>query len=179
MQKSGQRTLRQAAQWKQQYARHRRLYREIRKNAPDILGSPNFKRTGTYIQHGNMSVKGHSMNVARYSLAISDKLAKLGIACSRGELIRGALLHDYFLYDWHDRKRARLKPHGFYHPSVALENAAKEYVLTQREQDIIRKHMWPLTVIPPVCREAWIVTTADKWCSLLETIGIHQGRRYG
>ena len=35
--------------------------------------------------------------------------------------------------------------------------------------------MWPLTVVPPMCREAWIVTTADKWCSLLETIHLHKG----
>ena len=36
--------------------------------------------------------------------------------------------------------------------------------------------MWPLTVIPPMCREAWIVTTADKYCSLLETLYIQRGR---
>ena len=33
----------------------------------------------------------------------------------------------------------------------------------------------PLTVIPPKCREAWIVTLADKWCSTLETIRIAKG----
>jgi len=35
--------------------------------------------------------------------------------------------------------------------------------------------MWPLTVIPPMCREAWIVTTADKYCSLMETFHFHKG----
>lgn len=101
---------------------------------------------------------------------------KLHIRCSRRELIRGALLHDYFLYDWHipdDENPHRL--HGFYHPGVALRNALKEYHLTEREKDIIRKHMWPLTVIPPGCREAWIVSAADKWCSLLETLHMHRG----
>ena len=30
--------------------------------------------------------------------------------------------------------------------------------------------MWPLTISAvPMCREAWIVTMADKWCSLMET----------
>lgn len=183
MQKSSARTVRQAEQWKQKYMKQRRLYKEIRDHAPDILTSPNFSRTREHIQHGNMTVNAHCMNVAKYSLAISDKLAKLGIHCKREELIRGALLHDYFLYDWHDADhRQPYKLHGFYHPGIALKNASKEYELTPREQEIIRKHMWPLTVVPPTCREAWIVTTADKWCSLLETIRIHKGHgahKYG
>ena len=35
--------------------------------------------------------------------------------------------------------------------------------------------MWPLTVIPPMCREAWVVTMADKYSSLLETIKVRKG----
>ena len=65
--------------------------------------------------------------------------------------------------------------HGFFHPGRALGNAAKEYPLTPREMEIIKKHMWPLTPIPPMCREAWIVTMADKWCSLLETLHVRKG----
>ena len=42
-------------------------------------------------------------------------------------------------------------------------------------KDIIKKHMWPLTIIPPACREAWIVTAADKYCSLLETLKLRRG----
>ena len=26
-----------------------------------------------------------------------------------------------------------------------------------------------------MCREAWIVTMADKWCSLMETFHVHKG----
>ena len=91
-------------------------------------------------------------------------------------MVRGALLHDYFLYDWHDKSRENYQRlHGFYHPGIALRNASMEYELTLREKDIIKKHMWPLTVVPPLCREAWIVTTADKYCSLLETLKLHRG----
>jgi uncharacterized protein len=68
------------------------------------------------------------------------------------------------------------KLHGFYHPGRALHNAQKEYHLTPREKDIIKKHMWPLTISAvPMCREAWIVTMADKWCSLMETFHVHKG----
>ena len=47
---------------------------------------------------------------------------------------------------------------------------AGDALLTDRQRDIIGKHMWPLTLRPPACREAWIVTMADKYCSLMETI---------
>ena len=168
-----QRSERKAKIWKKKLERYRTIQRQIEKSAPDILSSRNFRRTKEHIQHGNMTVNNLVMNGARYSLALSESLH---IRCNRRELIRGALLHDYFLYDWHtpDEKNPH-KLHGFYHPGTALRNAVKEYRLSNREKDIIRKHMWPLTVVPPMCREAWIVTAADKWCSLMETLHLHRG----
>ena len=170
-----QRTASQARKWKRKLERYRKIHREIKRDAEDILGSRNFWRMKEYIQHGNVTVNAHVMNVARYSIIISDKLH---IPCNRRELIRGALLHDYFLYDWHDKTRKNYQRlHGFYHPGIALKNASMEYPLTLREKDIIKKHMWPLTVVPPLCREAWIVTTADKYCSLLETLRLRRGAK--
>lgn len=155
------------------FRKQKELHQLLREYGGDILASDNFKKTREHIQHGNVTVNSHCVNVAKYSLAISKKL---GIRCSEKDLVRGALLHDYFLYDWHEKiHRDRKKLHGFYHPGIALRNAAKEYKLTNREKDIIKKHMWPLTVVPPQCREAWIVTAADKYCSLLETIRLHRG----
>lgn len=155
--------------------REKEIRDEIQFAAEDILNSDNFSMTDEFIQHGNVSVRSHSLNVAKYSLLFSKKLPA---ECNERELIRGALLHDYFLYDWHKKEGRNYKGlHGFYHPSVALENAAKEYPLTDREKDIIKKHMWPLTVVPPMCREAWIVTAADKYCSFMETVRLHRGYR--
>ena len=168
------RQAKRSERWRKHFRRQRELHRQIWDAAPDILCSRNFNSTKGYIQHGNMTVNQHCMNVAKYSLAISDKLH---IRCNRKELIRGALLHDYFLYDWHDGEAKKpTNLHGFYHPGIALRNASQEYDLTPRERDIIIKHMWPLTLTRvPMCREAWIVTTADKWCSLLETFRVHHG----
>lgn len=169
--KSGK--LKRTQKWNKFCEKQLRLHKEIRENARDILEAENFLKTGKFIQHGTMTVQNHCRDVARCSLQISDIMH---IRCERRELIRGALLHDYFLYDWHDKKHRKITGlHGFCHPSIALENASREYELTDREKDIIKKHMWPLTIVPPVCREAWIVTTADKWCSLLETLRLHRG----
>lgn len=169
-----QRSAKKIRKWKEKFERERELRQEIRAAAPDILRSKNFRSTRSHVQHGNMTVNDHSMNVAKCSLAISEKLH---IPCEKKELIRGALLHDYFLYDWHTQDYVSPhKLHGFYHPGRALKNAQQEYQLTPRERDIIKKHMWPLTISAmPMCREAWIVTMADKWCSLMETFHVHKG----
>ena len=158
---------------RKRYEKRRQLYRLLREHASDILKSENFRSTKNYIQHGTMPVHRHCIDVAEQSIAISKFLR---IPCNEREMVRGALLHDYFLYDWHDKSRENYQRlHGFYHPGIALRNASMEYELTLREKDIIKKHMWPLTVVPPLCREAWIVTTADKYCSLLETLKLHRG----
>lgn len=154
------------------------IHRKIHNQARDILRSRNYAQTKYHIQHGTMSVRQHTINVARCSIAMSEQLNKLGIYCNQRALIRGALLHDYFLYDWHDKDHLEIHNlHGFYHPSIALDNAKKEYELSKLEQDIIKKHMWPLTVIPPMCREAWVVTAADKYCSTLETLRLMGEKR--
>lgn len=168
-----QRSERARERWINRYYKERALHNRIREAAQDILNSQNFNSTKEYIQHGNVTVNMHCMNVAKYSVAMARRLH---IHCSETELIRGALLHDYFLYDWHDKDYiSPHKLHGFYHPGRALKNAMNEYTLTPREQDIIKKHMWPLTIVPPACREAWIVSMADKWCSTLETVHIQKG----
>ena len=141
--------------------------------ASDILNSENFQKTKKHIQHGNMTVYEHCVNVAKTSFMLQHALK---INCNERDLIRGALLHDYYLYDWHIKdKDNSYALHGFYHPGIALNNAKKEYKLTECQEEIIRKHMWPLTVIPPTCKEAWIVTAADKYCSFMETLYFHKG----
>ena len=123
------------------------------------------RRMEKFTQHGDTSCLLHTIAVAYYSIKIAEFF---GIKYKKRDLIRGALLHDYFLYDWHDGEKER-RIHGFTHPMTALRNADRDFDLTDTERDIIKKHMFPLTVIPPTCREGWIVCLADKYCSLYET----------
>ncbi len=155
------------------WARDKAYYKEIREAAPDILASRNFASTAGFIQHGNMSVRCHVIHVAKMALYLADKW---GIDCDRRAMVRGALLHDFFLYDWHiGEHRLPWKLHGFYHPGRALRNAKAEFCLGSVEEDVIIKHMWPLTVVPPRNREAWLVSLADKCCSLMETFHVIRG----
>lgn len=124
------------------------------------------RRMEKFTQHGDTSCLLHTIAVAYYSIKIAEFF---GIKYKKRDLIRGALLHDYFLYDWHDGEKERRNTQGFTHPMTALRNADRDFDLTDTERDIIKKHMFPLTVIPPTCREGWIVCLADKYCSLYET----------
>ncbi len=148
----------------------------LKKHGSDILGSDKYLRLKSFIQHGNVTVYEHSIHVALCAIKLNRRL---GVKGRERELVRGALLHDYFLYDWHDSEapgNIHPKLHGFYHPGIALKNATRDFALTEREKDIIKKHMWPLTVNPPRCREAWLVCLADKYASTLETLKLRKGK---
>ena len=113
-----------------------------------------------FIQHGHISTYDHVLSVTRLSFYLNRRFH---LGASDSELVRGAFLHDFFLYDWHNSQ--------FHHPAVALKNAMQRYHLSPVEQNIIKSHMWPLTLFSiPKCRAALIVCLADKICSSYETI---------
>lgn len=142
------------------------LREELRK-----LHRTRFVINKTFIQHGTTSIYQHCVSVAYRSIIIA---AKYNIEVDMHSLIRGALLHDYFLYDWHDKKLREL--HGFHHPEIAWRNATQDFNLNPIEQNIIRRHMFPMTLIPPKYKEAWIICLADKLCSSQETLKLHPAR---
>ena len=125
-----------------------------------------------------MTVYTHVTSVARASLFFAERLGRVGVSVDRASLLRGALLHDYFLYDWHDPDPSH-RLHGFRHPFFALARAEEDFELTPRERNIIVRHMFPLVPVPPTCREAWIVCLADKWCALRETMAGRLPRKGG
>lgn len=119
-----------------------------------------------FFQHGNTTVYEHSVRVVQVSLYLT---AKLKLRVNEESMIRGAMLHDYFLYDWHDNNKEHCL-HGFRHPYTALKNAEADFRLNKIEKNIILRHMFPLTPIPPFYKEAWIVCAADKYCALEEKL---------
>lgn len=123
-----------------------------------------------YIQHGNTSTFQHCLIVAYYSYLTA---LRLPFQYNLKSIVRGAMLHDFYLYDWHIPHKSH-RYHGFVHPGFALNNARKYFKLNPIEEDIIEKHMWPLTLNKfPTCKEAFLVCMIDKYCSLAETFYIN------
>ncbi len=130
-----------------------------------LAGKTDLNQMDHYIQHGDTSTLWHSVAVAYYSFWLARRL---GIDCHVKSLVYGALLHDYFLYDWHIPAPDH-RFHGFTHPKAALENALRDWRPDAVQRDIIARHMFPLTLKPPRFCESVLVCLVDKGCSLAET----------
>ena len=116
-----------------------------------------------YPQHSTCNRLDHIRAVTYMSFVLSKKFS-LDVKAAT----RGALLHDLVYYDWHDPDYSH-RPHGFRHPRFAAFNAKLlNPAITKKEQRIILRHMWPLTILPPSSREGFIVTFSDKYCASRE-----------
>jgi len=140
------------------------LWAEFKTCIEDLLAHPDVRLMHSFRQHGGISCLEHCLRVSYSSFHICRRLG-----LDRRSAARGALLHDFFLYDWHTTKTPQ-GLHAFEHPSVALGNARRRFDLSEREKDIIVKHMWPLTLRPPRFAESLAVALADKYCTFSETL---------
>lgn len=140
-----------------------------------ILNSEKYQELDNYRQHGNQTVKEHCINVAVKSIAFVDKH---NIKCDKKSLVVGCLLHDFFLYDWHEKGNRMNNLHAFTHPTTALNNAKKYYKLNKIEEEMIKKHMWPTTIILPTKTEIWVIVLIDKICAFQETFKLEKALQY-
>ena len=130
----------------------------------DILESEVINSMDRFIQHGDTTCKAHCIQVSYMSYCICRKYNW----DYRGAA-RAGLLHDLFLYDWHSHaKETGEYFHGFTHPAVALKNADRHFQLTDAERNMILRHMWPLTPVPPRSMAGMSIVYADKFCGLVE-----------
>jgi len=117
----------------------------------DILKNEEFIALKYEIHHG-ISRLDHSLSVARLTFNVCKKLHIKNYV----DVTRAALLHDFF-------KAEEISKNSFInHPLKALENANRNFNLTERQQNIIASHMFPISKVLPKCKEAWIVSGMDK-----------------
>ena len=146
--------------------RKERAERIIRRYGRDILNSDGMHIEKNCLQHGQISVYEHSYMVAVLCVELAIMCR---IRADMRALVRGALLHDYFLYDWHEKDKSH-RLHGFIHAERALKNAESDFRLTDIERNMIRAHMFPLNLVLPRYRESVLLCVADKICATRETI---------
>lgn len=122
-----------------------------------------------YNHHGSISIYDHCIAVAEKSYRY---VLDHNLTLDETSLIRGALLHDYYFYDWHKKDRSH-RLHGIHHPKTALKNAMEDFQLTETEKDIISHHMFPLTGKMPQTPEGRIVCMMDKLCAVGDYVRVY------
>lgn len=139
----------------------------------DIISNDTVKQMKNYRQHCDTSCYKHCMQVAYFTYVVCKKLKLDYVSATRA-----AMLHDLFLYDWHEKHRDDefTGLHAFAHPKIALRNANKIFLLNDKEKDIILKHMWPVTLSLPRYIESYVLTFFDKQCAMSETLDVLRNR---
>ena len=124
-----------------------------------ILDINKFNETKDIVHHGITRYE-HSVRVAYYSYKIT-KLLKLDYK----ETTEAALLHDFFTNEVENKNSIQKLTH---HPNVAIENSMEYFDLSDKQIDIIKTHMFPVTFVPPKYLESWIVDIVDDVASIYE-----------
>lgn len=128
----------------------------------DLINNPTVLQMKNYKHHYNTSCYDHCLEVAYWSYLFCKKanLDYISVA-------RAGMLHDLFLYNWRHSRKELNGWHAFVHPKIALENALKISNLSEKEKDIIVKHMWPVTFFNlPKYKESYVITIMDKISAL-------------
>jgi len=147
---------------------------EFREIIKDITENSSMISLKEHEQHMNTSRYKHCYEVAFYTYAICKKLGLDYISAARG-----AMLHDFYFYDWRNKGvEGQKRFHAYRHPRIALNNAIENFDLNDLEKDIIVKHMWPLTLNFPKYSESYIVTLIDKYCATREFFKYLKYKKY-
>ena len=138
----------------------------------ELLDSEPVRMMGRWKHHGPVTTLDHSLFVAFSTYRVA-RLLRMDVRAA----VRGALLHDLYLYDSKD-KSAHPGNQCLDHPEFALRNAAALCPdLSDKERNAIVSHMFPLAVHLPRSRVAVAVNLADKLCATLEVAHLHRMRR--
>ena len=145
------------------------LLSEIMAIGEDIISSDRFAKAHEVIHHSkDGNIARHSVETACYALMLTRWLADHGIEVNKVDAVRASLLHDIgmtedFVFLSPSRSKARS------HPREGARIAAKEFGANKTQVDAILHHMWPVCCYtPPKSIEGWVVSLADKCCSVIE-----------
>lgn len=132
----------------------------------DILENSMVQELKNYRHHISTTRFQHCLNVSYYNYLIC-RFLHLDVESAA----RAGMLHDLYYYDTKEYRHSNCElSHVKNHPDVAVNNASELFPLNPTEEDIIMRHMWPLTKGRPQSKEGYVIVIVDKYCAALELI---------
>lgn len=141
--------------------KNKELKKDILRLGGDIVGSDRFRKAWNIGHHVRYNVAVHSLEAACYALRIARWFARHGIKVNEEDVVRAALLHDLGMTDDRVSKSPSYRK-AYSHPRAGYRIAKEEFHANKVQLEAIRRHMWPICVLPPLHLTGWIVLTADK-----------------
>ena len=161
-------------------SRREAMHEDLMLYGGKILNSEEMQRAFTQKHHTLSSVGAHTMRVAMTSLAICYALKKLHIKTDISSVVTGSLCHDLGILG-RDEKYHSSGECSRQHPLDSVEIANKlTGGLSDKEADIIARHMWPVGKSkPPNSLEGAIVSAADKVAAVEDFVEGYEEKRPG
>ncbi len=124
-----------------------------------IIDNKEFQKTKDITHHG-ITRYDHCLRVAYFSYKVSKFLH-----LNYQEITEAAILHDFFLNEMESENGLdRLRKH----PQIAAENAKKYFNINKRQEDMIKTHMFPITLAPPTHIGSYIIDIVDDVAAIYE-----------
>ena len=145
------------------------VLKELERYGGDIISSDRFAKAREVPHHSKGgNIARHSMETAGYALLLARWLDRHGVTVSERDAVRASLLHDIgmteddvFLSPSYKKARS--------HPREGARIAREEFGASEAETQAILSHMWPVwRAVPPRSMVGWVVSVADKCCSMHE-----------
>lgn len=143
------------------------LERDVMRIGEDIVNSERFKKALQVRHHVKFNIAVHSLETAAFALRIARWLNRRGFSVDEENVVRASLLHDIGMTE----NPVFLSPSykkAFSHPKEGRRIAESEFNANKEQLDAIRRHMWPIGIVPPKHMTGWIVLAADKLSSMRE-----------
>ena len=161
-------------------SRREAMHEDLMLYGGKILNSEEMQRAFTQKHHTLSSVGAHTMRVAMTSLAICYALKKLHIKTDISSVVTGSLCHDLGILGRNEKYHSSGEC-SRQHPLDSVEIANKlTGGLSDKEADIIARHMWPVGKSkPPNSLEGAIVSAADKVAAVEDFVEGYGEKRPG
>ncbi len=161
-------------------SRREAMHEDLMLYGGKILNSEEMQRAFAQKHHTLSSVGAHTMRVAMTSLAICYALKKLHIKTDISSVVTGSLCHDLGILGRNEKYHSSGEC-SRQHPLDSVEIASKlTGGLSDKEADIIARHMWPVGKSkPPNSLEGAIVSAADKVAAVEDFVEGYEEKRPG
>lgn len=144
------------------------ICRDILLYGKDILNSGIFRQAALQTHHLHGTVFDHTINVCVVSIRLCYQLMDRGIDVCEKDLVQAALCHDLGMV-FRESKYTDVIDSWKNHPRESAR-IARDLIpdLSEKAEEMILSHMWPLAGSPPASNEGMLLCMADKYASMAD-----------